>query len=263
MMHHSVGHWILDLLDSHELATAQGVVNMDSIHRRVADKVCDRLRERIVGGELAPGDRIDPTEVAESLGVSRTPVREALLQLEAQGLIERLPYRGVVVTGIDLAEAEDIAALRIHLETFATRIAVPRLRPENLDRMREANAELTRAMAGPTAAQTSFGRFNCAFHQALYEAGGSKTLSRMTSDLSSQAERIRMHFDLRRGNAVAEHERILGACAAGEVEEAMAATRDHLLAVHLRVMPDGYRISPGSALEVALLETGWEPTVSA
>lgn len=236
---------------------------MDSIHRRVADKVCDRLRERIVGGELAPGDRIDPSEVAESLGVSRTPVREALLQLEAQGLIERLPYRGVVVTGIDLAEAEDIAALRIHVETFAARIAVPRLRPEDLDRMRDANEKLARAMADPTAAQNSFGPFNCAFHQALYQAGGSKTLSRMTNDLSSQAERIRMHFDVRRGNAVAEHERILTACVAGDAEEAVAATRDHLLAVHLRVMPDDYRIPPGSTLEAALLETGWESTASA
>ncbi|MFI6366200.1 GntR family transcriptional regulator [Nocardia sp. NPDC050630] len=229
---------------------------MDSIHRRVADKVCDRLRDRIIGGDLSPGDRIDPTEVATSLGVSRTPVREALLQLEAQGLIERLPYRGVVVTGVDPAEAEDIAVLRIHLETFATRLAVPRLRPADLDRMRAANEKLARAMADPTAAQNSFGPFNRAFHQALYQAGGSKTLSRLTSDMAARAERIRMHFDVRRGNAVAEHERILTACVAGDVEEAVAATRDHLLAVHLRVMPDDYRIPPGSALEATLLENG-------
>ena len=64
---------------------------MSGIHRRVTDEVFDRLHERIATGALAPGDRLDPTEIAASFGISRTPVREAILKLDAQGLVERIP----------------------------------------------------------------------------------------------------------------------------------------------------------------------------
>src|SRR3954452_16691890 len=99
---------------------------MAGIHRRLADEVFDRLHDRIVTGDLAPGDRVDAGEIADSLGVSRTPVREAILRLDAEGLVERQPYRGVVVTAVDQAAAEEVTALRVHLETLAARIAVPR-----------------------------------------------------------------------------------------------------------------------------------------
>src|SRR5215208_1752377 len=119
---------------------------MVGIHRRMADTVFDRLHERIVSGDLAPGDRVDATDIAESLGVSRTPVREAILRLDAQGLVERQPYRGVVVTTVDQTAAEEVAALRIHLETLAARAAVPRLQPQDVARMGELHQQLEAAM---------------------------------------------------------------------------------------------------------------------
>ncbi|WP_329343443.1 GntR family transcriptional regulator [Streptomyces sp. NBC_01352] len=228
---------------------------MASIQRRAADLVFDNLHERIVSGALAPGDRVDPTEIAEELGVSRTPVREAILRLDSEGLVNRLPYRGVVVTGIDLRVAEEIAALRIHMETLATRLAVPRLRDSDLVTMREANERLSEAVRGEHP-QRSFNELNRRFHMTLYERADSTVLLRTIENLSSQAERIRMHFDLTHSPAHQHHEVILDACERRDPDAAAAATRDHILAIHCLLKPDGYRIEPGSPLAVVLATAG-------
>jgi GntR family transcriptional regulator, rspAB operon transcriptional repressor len=227
---------------------------MAGIHRRVADEVFDRLHERIVTGDLAAGDRVDSGDIAESLGVSRTPVREAILRLDAQGLVERQPYRGVVVAAVDPATAEDVAALRIHLETLAVRAAIPRLQSSDVTRMQDLHRELQTVMAGPDA-QTRFTELNREFHLTLYRAAGSPTLVGMLSELSTRAERMRLHFDVRRGRALDDHASILAACDARDVEAAVIATRDHILGAFLMMMPDGYEISAGSALELALRQS--------
>jgi DNA-binding GntR family transcriptional regulator len=232
---------------------------MAGIHRRVADEVFDRLHERIVTGDLAPGDRVDSGEIADSLGVSRTPVREAILRLDAQGLVERQPYRGVVVTAVDEAAAEEVAALRIHLETLAVRAAVPRLQASDLARLRDLHHELETVIAGPDA-QRGFAELNREFHLTLCRAAGTPTLIRLLSELSGRAERMRLHFDVRHGRALDDHASILDACAAGDVEAAVTATRDHVLGAFLMMMPTGYRIPAGSALEISLSTSGWSPS---
>lgn len=224
---------------------------MASIQRRAADLVFDQLHERIVSGVLAPGARLDPSEIADELGVSRTPVREAILRLDSEGLVHRLPYRGVVVAGIDLRSAEEITALRIHLETLATRLAVPRLTERALAEMRAANAPIGEISAGQRP-QQQFNELNHQFHLALYQCAGTPVLLRTIENLASQADRIRMHFDLRRSPAHAHHETILDACQRRDAEAAAAATRDHILTVHRMTMPDGYAIAADSPLAVVL-----------
>ena len=224
---------------------------MSRIHKRVADEVFDRLHERIVSGSLAPGDRLDATEVAEDLGVSRTPVREAILRLDAQGLVERVPYKGVVVTGVDQALAEDVTALRIHVETLAARTALPHLTPDALGRMQEIHDRLVAGMSAPDA-QNTFRELNREFHLVLYRAAGSTMLLRTIEELADHAERIRLHFDVRQGRAVDDHARILDACRAGDVDAVVAATRDHILGTFLLMRPEDPTVTKGSALEAAL-----------
>lgn len=224
---------------------------MVALHRRVADEVFDLLHDRIVTGDLAPGDRVDPTQVAASLGVSRTPVREAILRLDALGLVERLPYRGVVVTAIDLAAAQEVTALRVELETLAVRTAVPRLDAAALAQLGALHDELTAAVAGPDA-QQEFRRLNREFHLGLYRRSGSPALVRLVTDLASQAERMRLHFEVRRGRALADHAAILEACRAGDVEAAVAATRDHIVGTFEMMTPTGFEVAPGSVLDVVL-----------
>lgn len=224
---------------------------MSSIQRRAADLVFEHLQERIVSGELAPGDRLDPTEIAESLGVSRTPVREAILQLDSSGLVRRLPYRGVVVAELDRALAEEVAALRIHLETLAARIAVPRLRDEDLALMRATHGQLGQALTGEHP-QRQFNEFNRRFHMTLYQRAGSAVLLRSIESLAHQAERIRMHFDLRHSPAGQHHAAILQACERRDADAVAVATRDHILAAHRLMMGEDCRIEPGSSLAVVL-----------
>lgn len=234
---------------------------MAEIHRRVADQVFERLHEGIVTGRLAAGDRLDPTEIASSLGVSRTPVREAILRLDALGLVERMPYRGVVVTAVDPAAAEDVAATRIQLETLAVRAAIPRLEPDDLAAMEKLHRQLKAAIRGPQP-QSAFSELNREFHLTLYRAAGSPMLVRLITELFAHAERMRLHFDVRRGSAVSEHAEMLAACRSGDVEAAVAATRDHILGTLVPMMPDGYEVTPGSTLELALTTSGWSPPVS-
>ena len=226
---------------------------MASIQRRAADLVFERLHDRIVSGELAPGDRLDPTEIAHELGLSRTPVREAILRLDSEGLVNQQPYRGVLVAGIDYRVAEEVAALRIHLETLAVRLAVPRLRDDDLAAMQDANAQLGEALHGEHP-QRRFNELNRRFHLTLYRCADSEILLRTIENLASQADRIRMHLQLHQSPAYRHHQAIVEACERRDAGAAVAATRDHILEVHRLLMPDGYHVAPGSPL-AAVLET--------
>jgi DNA-binding GntR family transcriptional regulator len=117
--------------------------------------------------------------------------------------------------------------------------------------MRDANAELGEALTREHP-QQAFNELNRRFHMALYRCAGSAVLLRTIENLASQADRIRMHFDLRRSPAPRHHEAILEACERRDAEAAAAATRDHILEVHRLLMPDGYDIAPGSPLAAAL-----------
>jgi GntR family transcriptional regulator, rspAB operon transcriptional repressor len=231
---------------------------MTGFHRRMADQVYEQLREQIVTGVRAPGDKLDPTEVAESLGVSRTPVREAVLRLDADGLVERQPYRGVVVAGIDLAAAADVVAMRLQLETLAARAAVPLLQDDDLSEMRDVHARLEQAMVGEDA-QESFRQLNREFHLILYRVAGSPALLRVIEDLSGQAERVRLHFDVRRGRAVNDHADILNACAARDTEAVVAATREHIIGPYLLMLPSDQSVAADSLLGVAMATDGITP----
>jgi DNA-binding GntR family transcriptional regulator len=228
---------------------------MPSIQRRAADLVFEHLQERIVSGGLAPGDRLDPTEIAASLGVSRTPVREAILQLDSAGLVRRLPYRGVVVAELDLRLAEEVAALRIHLETLAARIAVPKLRDEDLAVMRDAHERLGAALTDAHP-QREFNELNRRFHMTLYRRAESSVLLRSIESLADQAERVRMHFDLRDSPAGRHHAVILAACEHRDADAVAAATRDHILAAYRLMVGEDYRIQPGSPLAAVLAASG-------
>lgn len=232
---------------------------MAPIQRRAADVVFDLLRQRIVSGELPPGGRLDPTEVAAEFEMSRTPVREAILRLDAAGLVERLPYRGVVVSQVDTQAAEDVAAMRMHLETLAARLATPRLRPEDLEAMRTTHESISAVLAGSGDAD-QFSELNRAFHTTLYRRADSPVLLRTLEDLAGHADRFRRHFDLRNSPVQAQHEAILAACEAGDVEAVTTATRDHILAAHLRMMPTDYFVVPDSLLALALRAAGLDPS---
>ena len=166
--------------------------------RRTADAVYRHLLDEIVSGRLSPDEKLSPAGIAEALDVSRTPVRESILRLESEGLVERIPYRGVVVSRIDFEIAEQTTALRIHLEGLAVALAVPRLTALALDDMEDALDELE----GLDDTEFTPGRWNelnDRFHARIHQSAGAPVLVRPLETLAAQASRIRMHFDARRG----------------------------------------------------------------
>lgn len=116
-------------------------MNIESLQRveprTLKENVTDILRQSIIDGSLAPGAEFNQAQLAEQLGVSRGPVREALGQLEQEGLIESTPYKGVIVTRMTRRYVEELYSVRTALETLAVERAIDRLTQENLDALNE------------------------------------------------------------------------------------------------------------------------------
>lgn len=111
------------------------------------DQALSAIRQAIVAGDLVPGELIKDAELAERMGLSRTPVREALTKLTDEGLVESKPHSYTRVTPLDPTAVRDAHEVVQAMHALALRLAVPRLTAEDLDRMRQANARFAAAMA--------------------------------------------------------------------------------------------------------------------
>ncbi|WP_336631727.1 MULTISPECIES: GntR family transcriptional regulator [unclassified Microbacterium] len=184
------------------------------------DDVHARLRDAIVAGTLAPGEQLRDAELAERLGVSRTPVREALLELGRAGLVQTTPGRSTVVAPLDDAAIRDAQAVVGAMHAVAVRAATPRFTDDDLDEMREANEEFARAQrAGDLdAAMEADARFHAVAVRACGNAAVAGVIAQYEPVLR-RAERLR--FSGHEGaESATRHDRILELCAAGDAEAA-------------------------------------------
>ncbi|GAA5026824.1 GntR family transcriptional regulator [Microbacterium fluvii] len=225
--------------------------------RRMTDEVFRILRDRIVSGDLAAGSRIDIATLAADLGISRTPVREAILQLEAAGLVARQPYRGTVVTGVDVGRLDEITALRIDLEGRAALLGVARLSDADVDRMAALLHQLESRHADADFSLGLFNDLNREFHGVLYAAADSPVLVSLIATLGAEADRIRLHFDLHTPVAEPFHREILDACRRRDAAAAVRATRHHLWESYLG-MCGGVPADEAGILAGVLHEFGME-----
>lgn len=224
----------------------------------MTDEVVRVLRDRIVSGQLASGARVEVEALATELGVSRTPVREAILQLESVGLVTRQPYRGTVVAGIDPNRLEEVTALRIDLEGRAAELGTLRLSDADVQRMRDVLAELEARDNDVDFSLGIFNELNREFHAILYRAADAPSLLRLVGSLQDEADRIRLHFDLRAPLAEAHHRDILGACERRDAVAVRDATRSHILEAYLAMRADR-TVAPGILADV-LRDTGIQVT---
>jgi DNA-binding GntR family transcriptional regulator len=195
----------------------------------VVDQVYEAIRERITSGSLPRGARVHQEDLAEELGVSRTPVREALRRLAAEGLVEMRTNRGARVADIDQGGMRGAYDARLVVEPGAARLAAARRLAEPLARMRAAVAAQRRSLRS---VERSF-EANREFHLALVAASGNDYLLQLVERLwvarigatiyERQVEtQERMVLDVR------EHEQILEAIEAGDGRRAESLTRRHL-----------------------------------
>src|SRR5258707_15660210 len=111
------------------------------------DRMVELLREAVLAGELAPGERLLQEELADRFDVSPTPVREAIQQLVAEGVLSHSPYRRVQVAEVDLEDMQEIYLIRAVLEGLATRLAVPNLKISDLQRLHSVQDEIQRTIS--------------------------------------------------------------------------------------------------------------------
>lgn len=151
-------------------------------------RVLDALREAILSGELKPGQALVETELASDLGVSRAPLREALQQLSAEGLVEAVPYRGAAVRMLHRKDIEELYSLRIALETFAVRRIIEANHPEASQRLHS----IFDAMLAAAEAQdiTMVSKIDRQFHDALIEFSDHTLLQSMWNAVNMRVRQV-------------------------------------------------------------------------
>lgn len=196
-----------------------------------------RLLDEIRAGTLPPGSRLRETELADRLGISRTPVREAIRQLEADGLVIHLPRQGATIRTLDHAEVIELYEMRAVLEGTAARLTARVASAVELAELTDLNAELATAGAGPAAQD-----LNRQFHRTLLESARNRFLVKAMSALQKTLLILGPSTLADPGRAVAavaEHAAVLEALAARDGAAAEAAMRAHVegaLSARLRGM---------------------------
>jgi DNA-binding GntR family transcriptional regulator len=203
--------------------------------RRSPQEAVRAVREDIIRGVFAPGERLTEDALATRYGVSRVPVREALRVLEAEGFVEAKPYVGVFVRELSEAEAEDLLELRSVVEPMCAARAARNRTPEQLGRLKELlNLGWDAVHDGRL---TEVPRLNSRFHEVIAEASGSEVLGQMIRQLSQKIAWVyAVELPRRAEDSWREHEEILEALAAGDADRASA-----LLAEHIAKATNAYR----------------------
>ncbi|QEC50332.1 GntR family transcriptional regulator [Baekduia soli] len=193
------------------------------------DQVYLALREAIISAELEPGRRLSENELAELLGVSRTPVREALVRLRDERLVAIVPQLGTFVTLISTEGVADAAFVREALECAAIRLAAQRAGEDALAELQANLAAQDRAQAAGDA--EAFDGLDEALHRSLCELSGHEIawdLSRRANGHLDRVRRLSLPEPGYLGEMVAEHRQVVAAVAAGDPDRAEEALRHHL-----------------------------------
>lgn len=215
-----------------EIATRSGVENLTLWQR-----VYDHLRTEILEGRLEPGAELIEVALAEQLGVSRGPLREAIGRLAAEGLVTVSPRRGAVVRSLSKEEFLELYQVREALERMAVQLAVPSLTDEQFAELASLN-EAMEVHAARNEVEPFF-EANLAFHARLLEASGNGKLEELYRQLLGQLGRYRLRSLTLRGNlkrSVAEHKAILRAARRGDAERAAQLMAEHIRVPQRRAM---------------------------
>ena len=200
--------------------------------RSAAQLAYDYVKARLLDGRFAGGTLLSENEIAHRLDVSRTPVRQAFVQLEAEGLLELYPRRGALVVPISPSEAEDVLEARMLIEQHAARRAAgagPALGEALCGFIADQEATLEHGGAG-------FAWADRAFHRAIVDAGGNRLLTRQYDALRDRHQRIAAAAvasdPARLQRFIAEHREIAAALEAGDADRAAELLGTHLQGAH-------------------------------
>lgn len=203
-------------------------VNLDS-YKPLRELVLEAIREAIINGTLKPRERLMEIQLAEELGVSRTPIREALRKLELEGFIVMVPRKGAYVADFSFKDIADIFEIRAALEGLAAGLAAERITDDELENMERLLAEKAEAIN-----QQDIERLvdaDTKFHDALYKASRNERLDTIISNLREQIQRFRatsLAYPGRSKQSLDEHRSIVEAIQSRHVQSARQAAQEHI-----------------------------------
>jgi DNA-binding GntR family transcriptional regulator len=193
------------------------------------DVVFNTLRQAILKGELEPGERLMEITLANKLGVSRTPIREAIRKLELEGLVNMIPRKGAVVASISEKDMKDVLEVRITLEELAVSLAIKNMQQEDISQLRDAGKAFENAVIAKDI--VNIVEADVAFHDVIYNKTGNKRLIQIINNLREQMYRYRLEYikDARTHSIlISEHNDIINCISRKDIEEAKKAVREHI-----------------------------------
>ena len=216
-----------DLLSHPASASAQ---KHDSTPVRRANMLRDAIAQEIAMGTIQPGQHLDEVALAGRFGVSRTPIREALMQLGTMGLVEMRPHRGAFVKRIGIAELVEMIEVMAELEGMCARLAARRMSAAEIDALEQIHLDC--AAAADSGDPDAYYYENERFHRALYAGCHNGFLTEEAGRLHERTKvyrRLQLRVRGRVENSFSEHEAVVEAIRAGNPECAEKAARDHVL----------------------------------
>lgn len=193
------------------------------------DVVFKTIRQAILTGELKPGERLMEIHLADKLGVSRTPVREAIRQLELEGLVIMVPRKGAQVASITEKSMRDVLEVRLALDKLAVELTCNRITEDQKEMLREKLEAFEKAVETGDAGEIA--KADVAYHDVIFEASGNIRLGQMVNNLAEQIYRYRFEYikDYSGHNSlIDEHRKIYEAIISCDVEKAVAAISIHI-----------------------------------
>jgi DNA-binding GntR family transcriptional regulator len=217
----------LDLNDDADKENVQIPISKTSL----VDEICKYLRNAIYNFHLKPGDQINELELIKRVGVSRSPIREAVRLLEGEGIIERHTHRGVFVKKVTLVEVREIFAIRAVLEALAAEQAIPNFGRSDLDALSEIYQEMEQAVR--VSKIDVYLQLNFSFHRTFIKLAQNKALEKLLRKLGGQSRWFMFaSLSVMNDNLIAslqEHRSILDSFAQGDPSLAAGIVRNHIL----------------------------------
>ena len=200
-------------------------------HKTITASVADEIREQIISGQIKGNEPLRQESLAAEFGCSLIPVREALLNLTGEGLVEFIPHKGAVAKEISIIEVEEIFALRALLECDIIARAMPHMSDENLLRAESVLGQFE-ALLEPGSDLQSWGKLNWEFHKVLYEPANRDYTFRLIERLLTNCDRylrLQLQLDEGRTRAHSEHIEILERIRKKDKRGATKVLRQHIL----------------------------------
>ena len=194
------------------------------------DVVFNTLRQAILRGELKPGERLMEIQLANKLGVSRTPVREAIRKLELEGLVLMIPRKGAEVADISEKSLKDVLEVREALEELAARLACDKITKEGINRLKEAAQDFRSALKSNDITQMA--EADVRFHDVICNATENQKLGQLLNNLREQMYRYRIEYLKDQQvyeKLLSEHDEIIRHIEKGEKDEAARVVSRHIV----------------------------------